>query len=264
MMGKKIHTTALVDAKAELADGVEVGPYAVIEAGVVIGEGTYVGPFCRLAGPTTIGAGNRFESHCAIGGPPQDLKYNGEPTRLEIGDRNTFREFVTFNRGTPGGGGVTTVASDGLFMAYTHVAHDCHVGSRVIFDNCATLAGHVDVGNDVTVGAFSAVHQFSRIGDYAFLGGFTTATKDCLPFMRTVGARPAKCYGPNTIGLERKGFSEERREALKKLWRVLRSPKLTTTQAVEKARAELAGQPDVDAVLAFIDGTRRGVILARD
>jgi UDP-N-acetylglucosamine acyltransferase len=194
MMGrKKIHTTALVDAKAELADGVEVGPYAVIEAGVVIGEGTFVGPFCRLAGPTTIGAGNRFESHCAIGGPPQDLKYNGEPTRLEIGDRNTFREFVTFNRGTPGGGGVTTVASDGLFMAYTHVAHDCHVGSRVIFDNCATLAGHVDVGNDVTVGAFSAVHQFSRIGDFAFLGGFTTATKDCLPFMRTVGARPARC-----------------------------------------------------------------------
>lgn len=263
-MGITIHKTALVDVKTELADGVEVGPYAVIEAGVVIGEGTFVGPFCRLTGLTTIGARNRFESHCSIGAPPQDLKYRDEPTRLEIGDGNTFREFVTFHRGTPGGGGITSVGSDGLYMAYSHVAHDCHVGSRVIFDNCATLAGHVEVGNDVTVGAFSAVHQFSRIGDYAFLGGFTTATKDCLPFMRTVGARPAKCYGPNTIGLERKGFSEERREALKKLWRILRSPKLTTTQAVEKARAELAGQPDVDAVLAFMAGSKRGVILARD
>lgn len=263
-MGTKIHATAVVDPRTVLADGVEVGPFAVIEAGVEIGEGTFVGPFCRLTGPTTIGMRNRFESHCAIGGPPQDLKYKGEPTRLEIGDGNTFREFVTFNRGTPGGGGVTTVGSDGLYMAYVHVAHDCHVGSRVIFDNCATLAGHVEVGNDATVGAFSAVHQFSRIGDHAFLGGFTTATKDCLPFMRTVGARPAKCFGPNTVGLERKGFSEERRAALKQLWRVLRSPKLTTTQAVEKARAELSGQPDVDAVLAFIAGSKRGVILARE
>ncbi|HPA80105.1 MAG TPA: acyl-ACP--UDP-N-acetylglucosamine O-acyltransferase [Thermoanaerobaculales bacterium] len=263
-MGISIHPTALVDAKAELADGVEVGPYAVIEAGVAVGEGTYVGPFCRLSGPTTIGARNRFESHCSIGSPPQDLKYHGEPTRLEIGDGNTFREFVTFNRGTVGGGGVTSVANDGLFMAYTHVAHDCHVGSRVIFDNCGTLAGHVDVGDDVVIGAFSAVHQFSRIGDHAFLGGFTTATKDCLPFMRTVGNRPAKCYGPNTIGLQRKGFSEDRLDALKKLWRILHNPKLTTTLAVERARAELSGQPDVDAVLAFIEGSQRGVILARD
>jgi UDP-N-acetylglucosamine acyltransferase len=264
MMGKTIHPTAIVDSKAEVADGVEVGPYAVIEAGVMLGEGTFVGPFCRLAGPTTIGARNRFESHCAIGGAPQDLKYNGEPTRLEIGDGNTFREFVTFNRGTPGGGGVTRVGSDSLFMAYTHVAHDCNIGSRTIFDNCATLAGHVDVGNDATIGAFSAVHQFSRIGDYAFLGGFTTATKDCLPFMRTVGARPARCFGPNTVGLERKGFSEERRAALKQLWRILHNPKLTTTQAIERVRAELAGQQDVDAVLAFIEGSKRGVILARE
>jgi len=262
-MATTVHPTAIVDPAAELADGVQVGPYAVIEAGVRIGDGTVVGPFCRLTGDTTIGARNRFESHCSIGAPPQDLKYGGEPTRLVIGDGNTFREFVTFHRGTPGGGGVTTVGSDSLFMAYTHVAHDCHVGSRVIFDNCGTLAGHVDVGDDVTIGAFSAVHQFCRGGDHASLGGFTVATKDCLPFMKTVGGRPARCYGPNTIGLERKGFSEDRRAALKQLWRLFHNPKMTTTEALERARTELAGHEDVDAVLQFIEASKRGVILSR-
>lgn len=262
-MAAKIHPTAIVDPGAELADGVEVGAYAVIESDVTIGDGTVVGPFCRLTGDTTIGNHNRFESHCSIGAPPQDLKYRGEPTRLVIGNGNTFREFVTFHRGTPGGGGVTRVGDDGLFMAYTHVAHDCHVGSRVIFDNCGTLAGHVEVGDDATIGAFSAVHQFSRVGRHAFLGGYTVATKDCLPFMKTVGGRPARCYGPNTIGLERKGFTEDRRASLKQLWRLLHNPKLTTADALERARSELAGQQDVEAVLDFIDSSKRGVILSR-
>jgi len=263
-MTQRINPTAIVDSSAELADGVTVGAYSVIEAGVVIGADCEIGPFCRFASGTSVGERNRFESHCSVGAPPQDLKYRGEPTRLEIGHDNWVREFVTLHRGTPGGGGVTRIGDSGLFMAYAHVAHDCRVGSNTIFANSAALAGHVEVGDFATIGALSAVHQFSRVGRHAFLGGFTGANKDCLPFMRTVGARPAKCYGPNTIGLERKGFSEERRAALKQLWRVLRSPKLTTTQAVEQARAELAGQQDVDAVLAFIAGSKRGVILARD
>jgi UDP-N-acetylglucosamine acyltransferase len=261
-MSTQIHATAIVDPKAELADDVVVGPYAIIDGNVSIGSGCVVGPHCRITGWTTIGARNRFESHCSIGAPPQDLKYAGEKTLLEIGDGNTFREFVTMHRGTPGGGGVTRIGNDSLFMAYVHVAHDCMVGSRTIFANAATLAGHVEVGDHATIGALSAVHQFSRVGVHAFLGGFTGANKDCLPFMNTTGNRPPKCYGPNTIGLERKGFSEESRKALKQLWRLFHSRKMTTTEALAKAKAELAGQPEVDIVLEFIESSKRGVILA--
>lgn len=260
-MGAAIHPTAIVDPEATLADDVTVGPYTVIEAGVVIGEGCRIGPFCRFGSGTSVGARNRFESHCSVGAPPQDLKYRGEPTRLEIGEDNVFREFITLHRGTPGGGGVTRIGDGSLFMAYAHVAHDCRVGSRTIFANNATLAGHVEVGDDATVGALSAVHQYSRVGPHAFLGGFTGANKDCLPYMSTVGNRPPKCYGPNTIGLERKGFSEESRQALKQLWRILRDPKLNTSQAVARIGQELGGQTEVDVVLAFIESSERGFIL---
>ncbi len=261
-MSTTIHPTAIVDPKAKLADGVVVEPYAIIDGQVEIGRDCLVGPYSRITGWTTIGAENRFESHCSIGAQPQDLKYAGEKTLLEIGDGNTFREFVTIHRGTPGGGGITRIGHSSLFMAYAHIAHDCIVGSQTIFANAATLAGHVEVQDQATIGAFSAIHQFSRIGQYAFLGGFTAANKDCLPFMNTTGGRPAKCYGPNTIGLERKGFSEESSKALKQLWRYLRSSKMTTTEALEKARVELAGQPEVDIVLEFIDSSERGVVLA--
>lgn len=260
-MAGGIHPTAVVDAGAEIGDGVSVGPYTVIEADVVIGVDCEVGPFCRFGSGTAVGARNRFESHCSVGAPPQDLKYAGEATRLEIGNENVFREFVTLHRGTPGGGGLTRIGDKSLFMAYVHVAHDCQVGSQTIFANNATLAGHVQVGDFSTIGAISAIHQFSRVGVHAFLGGFTAANKDCLPFMSTVGNRPPKCYGPNTIGLERKGFSPESRRALKQLWRFLRDPKLTTTQAIEKAREELGGQKEVDLVLEFIDSSERGLIL---
>jgi len=260
-MSNTIHPSAVIDSNAKLADGVVVGPFVVIDGNVEIGPDTEVGPHCRITGWTTIGSGNRFESHCSIGAPPQDLKYAGEETHLEIGNGNTFREFVTIHRGTPGGGGLTTLGDSSLFMAYVHVAHDCHVGSNTIFANAATLAGHVEVGDHATIGAISAIHQFSRVGPYAFLGGFTAAAKDCLPYMNTTGNRPPKCYGPNTIGLERKGFSEESRDALKQLWRLLRNKKLTTTEAVEKAQTELAGQPEVDVVLEFITSSQRGVVL---
>jgi UDP-N-acetylglucosamine acyltransferase len=260
-MSARIHATAVVDSSAQLAESVTIGPYTVIEADVIIGPDCEIGPFCRFGSGTTVGERNRFESHCSVGAPPQDLKYSGERTRLEIGHDNWFREFVTLHRGTSGGGGITRIGDSSLFMAYAHVAHDCRVGSQTIFANNATLAGHVHVADFATIGALSAVHQFSRVGRHAFLGGFTGANKDCLPYMSTVGNRPPKCYGPNTIGLERKGFSEERRQALKRLWRLLGSSKLNTSQAIERAHAELGGQEDVDHVLEFIASSERGVIL---
>ncbi|MCU0232535.1 MAG: acyl-ACP--UDP-N-acetylglucosamine O-acyltransferase [Thermoanaerobaculales bacterium] len=260
-MGVRIHPTAVVDPAARLGDGVTVGAYTVIEAGVAIGADCEIGPFCRFASGASVGDRNRFESHCSIGAPPQDLKFAGEATRLEIGNDNWVREFVTLHRGTPGGGGLTRIGDKNLFMAYAHVAHDCRVGSHTIFANSGTLAGHVEVGDFATIGALSAVHQFTRVGQHAFLGGFTGANKDCLPFMSTVGNRPAKCYGPNVIGLERKGFSEDRRAALKQAWRLLHNPRLNTTQALAAIREELGGQPDVASLLDFIAGSKRGVIL---
>jgi len=260
-MSTTIHSTAIIAAEAAIADGVEIGPYTVIEGDVSIGADCRIGPFCRFGNGTVVGARNRFESHCSVGAPPQDLKYAGEATRLEIGDENVFREFVTLHRGTPGGGGLTRIGDKSLFMAYSHVAHDCLVGSSTIFANSATLAGHVEVGDGATVGAFSAIHQFSRVGAHAFLGAFTAANKDCLPYMSTVGNRPPKCYGPNTIGLERKGFSVESRKALKRAWRLLRDPKLNTSQAVERIREELGGVEEVDFVVEFIESSERGVIL---
>jgi UDP-N-acetylglucosamine acyltransferase len=257
----KIHPTAIVDPQAQLGDGTVVGPYTVIEGDVVIGADCEIGPFCRFGSGTAIGSRNRFESHCSIGAPPQDLKFAGEATRLEIGDENVFREFVTFHRGTPGGGGLTSIRDNNLFMAYVHVAHDCHVGSGTIFANCATLAGHVEVGDQSHVGAITAIHQFCRVGQHAFIGAFTASAKDCLPYMNTTGNRPPRCYGPNTIGLERKGFSPERRKSLKDLWRILRNPKLNTSQALERIRDELGGQEDVEAVLQFIESSERGVVL---
>ncbi len=257
-----IHPTAVIDPQAEIAGDAEIGPYVVIGADVVIGPECRVGPFCHFAGPTLVSPGNTFVSHCSVGAPPQDLSYRGEPTRLEIGPGNTFREYVNLDRGSVKGGGVTRIGGYGLYMVGSHVAHDCQVGDHVIFANHATLAGHVEVGNFASIGAYSAVHQFCRVGEHAFLGGFTVATKDCLPYMKTVGGRPARCFGPNTIGLERKGFSREAREALKRAWRFLHSPKLTTTEAIARIQAELAGQAEIDRLLAFMAGSQRGVILS--
>lgn len=263
MVDRRIHPTAIVHPRAELGGDIEIGPYTIIEEGVELGDGCKVGPFSRLTGLTRIGPGNVFESHCSVGAPPQDLKYGGEPTRLVIGSNNVFREFVTLHRGTPGGGGITSIGDDGLFMAYVHIAHDCRIGDSTIFANGATLAGHVEVGDRTTIGAFSAVHQFCRVGDYAFLGGFTVATKDCLPFMKTVGSRPARCFGPNTIGLERLGFEPEERSALKAAWRLLHNPKQPTSEALVQMETQLGDRPEVRTLLEFIHGSQRGVILSR-
>ncbi|MCG6964104.1 MAG: acyl-ACP--UDP-N-acetylglucosamine O-acyltransferase [Acidobacteria bacterium] len=259
----RIHPTAVIHPQAELGNDVEIGPYTVIEEGVELGDGCRVGPFSRLTGLTQIGPKNVFESHCSVGAPPQDLKYGGEPTRLIIGSNNVFREFVTLHRGTPGGGAVTRIGDDGLYMAYVHIAHDCQIGRSTIFANGATLAGHVEVGDRATIGAFSAVHQFCRVGDYAFLGGFTVATKDCLPFMKTVGSRPARCFGPNTIGLERLGFAPDQRLALKAAWRLLHNPKLPTGEALAQVEDQLGEQREIKVLLEFIHSSHRGVILSR-
>ena len=258
----RIHPTAVIDPRAVLAEDVEIGPFVVIEGQVELGAGCVVGPFCRFDGPARIAEGNRFVSHASIGALPQDLKYKGDPTRVEIGPGNLFREFVTVHRGTPGGGGVTRLAGHGLYMVGSHIAHDCQVGDSVIFANNGTLAGHVHVGDHATVGALTAVHQFCFVGEYAYIGGGTIATKDCLPFMKTVGSRPARCFGPNTVGLERKGFSADRLEALKNAWRLLHNSKLTTSEAVARIEVELAGAPDAVRLVEFIRASKRGVVLA--
>lgn len=259
MTAARIHPTAVVDPGAELADGVVVAPHAVIGAEVEVGEGTEVGAGAQLQGPARIGRGNRIFPHACLGFDPQDLKFGGERTRLEIGDRNHFREFVTVHRGTGQGGGLTSIGSDGLFMAYSHVAHDCRVGDRVIFANGATLAGHVEVGDDATIGAFSAVHQHCRVGRHGYIGGFSVVVQDALPFVKTVGHKPA-CYGLNRVGLERKGFDEETLRRLHAAVRALTRSGLNTAQALAVLRAEHAGHPDVDYLISFVESSRRGVI----
>jgi UDP-N-acetylglucosamine acyltransferase len=255
-----IAESAVVSSDVVLAPDVVVGPYAIIGPHVTIGAGTVIGPHVRIEGPTRIGERNRFIGQSSIGTEPQDLKYRGEKTELRIGNENVFREFVTINRGTTGGGGVTTIGSSNFFMAYAHVAHDCHVGSNTIFANNATLAGHVEVGDFATVGAFSAVHQFCKVGDHAFIGGGSICTQDVLPYVKTVGNRPAKTYGINTIGLERKGFSKETIEALQRAYRLLTRSKLPLQQALERIETELGSSAEVREFAEFIRTSHRGVI----
>ncbi len=255
-----IAETAIISNDASLASDVEVGPYAVIGPHVTIGAGSVIGPHMRIEGPTTIGERNHFLGQASIGTQPQDLKFRGERTELRIGNENTFREFVTINRGTTGGGGITTIGSHNFFMAYSHVAHDCHIGSNTIFANNATLAGHVEVGDFVTVGAFSAVHQFCSVGDHAFIGGGSICTQDVLPFVKTVGNRPAKTYGVNTIGLERKGFQKETIEALQRAYRILTRSKLRLQDALDRIEAELGFHSEVRYFAEFVRNSKRGVI----
>jgi UDP-N-acetylglucosamine acyltransferase len=257
----QIHPTAIVHDAASLAEDVEVGPFSIVGEGVTIGAGTRLGPHTTVEGPTTIGERNFFHGHSSIGTPPQDLKYHGERTELVVGNDNTFREFVTLNRGTVGGGGLTSMGSHNFLMAYAHVAHDSHVGSHVIFANAGTLAGHVDVGDYATIGAFSAIHQFCRVGEHAFIGGFTVATQDVLPFVKTVGSRPAKTYGINTIGLRRKGFSDETIVALERAYRILIRSKLKLDEALRRIDEELSPHfPEARYLVEYVRGSQRGIV----
>ncbi len=213
-----------------------------------------------MEGPSKIGADNGFFPFSSIGLAPQDITYAGEPTQLEIGDHNQIREFVTINRGTVKGGGVTRVGNHNLIMAYTHVAHDCVVGDRVILANAATLGGHVTVEDWAVVGAMCPVHQYVRIGAHSYVGGGTTITKDVLPFSKTVAARDTHAYGLNTLGLERRGFSKERIRKIHHAYKVLLASKLNTSQALKMLKAEPDGGTDVEMLIRFIESSERGVI----
>lgn len=259
-METSIHPTAVIDSGARLGQGVRIGPFAVVGPDVEIGDESVLDAHAVIAGPTRLGRGNRVYSGAHIGFDPQDLKFTGEEVHLEVGDRNHFREGCTVHRGTGKGGGITRVGSDNLFMVGAHVAHDCQVGNRTIFANNGTLAGHVIVDDDAVIGAFSSVHQFCRVGRYAYIGGYSVLTQDVLPFVKTVGTKPA-VYGLNRIGLERKGFDAETLKILERAFRILTRSKLSVKSALEKLREELAGQnPQVDYLIDFVASAERGVI----
>jgi len=253
-----IHPTAIVDPGAEIAAGVRIGPYSVVGAGVVIGEDTELQHHVTVMGPTRLGRGNTLFAYCSIGQKTQDLKYSGEPTSLEIGDGNTFREFCTVNRGTLPGT-KTVVGNGGNFLAYSHIAHDCVVGNQVVFSNNGTLAGHVTVGDGAIIGGLTAIHQFCRVGRHAITGGCSKIVQDIPPFMIADG-NPAEVRGVNSIGLERAGFSSDSIRALKEAYRLLYRGKLNANQAVEAIRREIAGVPEIEELCTFIETSRRGII----
>jgi UDP-N-acetylglucosamine acyltransferase len=256
-----IHPTAIVHPSAQIGAGTVIGPYVTIGERVRIGRDCRIGASCVIDGVTEIGDGNEIFPMTSIGLVPQDLKFGGEPTRVVIGDRNVIREFVTIHRGTAGGGGLTSIGSRNLLMAYTHIAHDCHIGNETIFGNAATLAGHVEVQDFANIGAFSGVHQFCRVGKYAFIGGYSVVTKDALPFAKTVGNR-ARIYGINTIGLIRRGFSQETLAKLRRAHRVLLHA--NTSRAVAQIERDPGLQsPEVRYVVDFIRSSKRGVGLRR-
>lgn len=258
--GGVIHPTAIVDPKAQIPASSKIGPFCVIGADVVLGEECELLSHVVLGGPMRMGRNNRVFPFTTLGLEPQDLKFKGERTQLEIGDNNVIRESVTIHRGTPGGGGVTRIGSNCLVMAYVHIAHDCLIGNNVIMANAATLAGHVTVQDNAAVGALCPVHQYVRIGAHSYIGGGTTITRDVLPFSRTSAAREAKAYGINSVGLERKGFSKERIQKIHHAYRVLLNSKLNTSQALEKLRSEADRGEDVEMLIRFIEGSERGVI----
>ena len=256
-----IHPTAVIDKSCEISSEAHIGPYCVIGPQTRIGAGCVLDSHINIYGWTTIGERCRFYSHGSIGTDPQDLKYEGETTYLKIGSENVFREFVSLNRGTVGGHGITVIGNNNFFMAYSHIAHDCQVGNNIIMANAATLAGHVTVRDHATVGAFSAVHQFCRVGSYAFIGGFSVVTRDALPFIRTVGERnQAKIYGINTIGLQRKGFSEECIEELKQVYRICFRSKMNTGEALAKVKETSWISPEVSTLVEFMESSERGFI----
>jgi len=260
MTVQEIHGQAVVAASARLGMGVKIGAYAVIGEDVTLGEGCVVHPHAMIAGPSKFGRENTFHPYSVIGGDPQDVTFRGERTELVCGDKNTFREHVTISRGTAKGGGVTRVGSGNWFLASSHVGHDCQVGSNTLFVNGAVLAGHVMVDDFATIGAFSPVHQFCRVGCYAYVGAGTVITQDVPPFSLIVTERETKCYGANTIGLERKGFSPERIKALQQAFRWLTRSKLNTSQAVARMRAEIPDSEDVRELVRFIETAQRGIV----
>lgn len=260
MSKPEIHPQAAVAPGAKLGAGVKIGPFASVGEGVELGESCVVHPHAVVQGPSRFGRGNVFHPFCVIGGDPQDYTYAGEPTELQAGEGNIFREYVTVSRGTKKGGGVTRIGDRNFFLAYTHIGHDCVIGNNVLFVNAATLAGHVTIEDFATVGALSPVHQFCRIGRHAYIGACTVITQDVLPFSLVVTERGTRTFGINAIGLERKGFSEERRKTLQRAFRVLLRSKRNTSQALEEMRKSFGDSDDVREVIRFVESSERGIV----
>lgn len=255
-----IHPSAIVDPAASVPASCTVGPFCTIGAGVELGESCELISHVVIGGTAKIGSHNRFFPFCAVAGEPQDVTYAGEKTRLEMGDHNVIRECVTISRGTVKGGGVTRIGSHTLIMTSAHVGHDCFIGDHAMLINLATLAGHVTVDEWAVVGAFSSVHQFTRVGAHAYIGGGTIVTKDVLPFAKVSAPREARTFGLNAVGLERRGFTRERIQKIHHAFRVLFNSKLNTTQALEQLQAEGDQGEDVAMLVRFITESQRGVI----
>ena len=258
MSDLQIHPTAIIDPAAQIGSGSVIGPYCVLGSDVMIGEGCWLQHHVTLCGPMRAGARNKFYAYCSIGQQTQDLKYRGEPTYLEIGDENTFREFVTVNRSTTAEGR-TRIGNRGNFLAYSHIGHDCQVGNEVIFSNNGTLAGHVHVGDNAVMGGLTAVHQFCRIGRFAITGGCSKIVQDVPPFMIADG-NPAEIRGINQIGLERKNFPNETIKLIKDAFRLIYRSKLNTAQAIEAIQRELSQTDEIRQIVEFIESSERGIV----
>jgi UDP-N-acetylglucosamine acyltransferase len=254
-----VHPTAVIDASVELGADVVIGPYAVVGPNVTIGAGTRLGPHVLVERDTVIGERCEIHKGAVLGSDPQDLKYAGEPTQLIVGDRTVIREYCTLNRGTSAHQ-KTEVGSDCLFMAYVHVAHDCVIGDRVILANAVNMGGHVEIEEWAIVGGVTAIHQFVRIGAHAFVGGASRVSKDIPPYVKASGS-PIELFGLNSVGLQRRGFPDEVRRELKRLYRLFFNSSLNVSQALAQARLELAPHPEVERFLAFIERSERGITL---
>ncbi|HEY6266435.1 MAG TPA: acyl-ACP--UDP-N-acetylglucosamine O-acyltransferase [Candidatus Acidoferrum sp.] len=260
MTKSEIHPQAIVAASAKLGEGVQVGAHAVVGEEVELGDGCVVRAHAVVQGPSKFGKNNVFHAFSVVGGDPQDYTFRNERTELVAGDGNIFREYVTVSRGTQKGGGKTSLGDENFFLAYSHVGHDCVIGSHTLFVNGATLAGHVTVEDFATIGAFCPVHQFCRIGRYAYVGASTVVTQDVPPFSKIVTERETKSFGVNAIGLERKGFSPKRLRTLKQAYRLLLRSKLNTSQALAEMRKTLADSPDVQELIQFVESAERGIV----
>ncbi len=255
----KIHPTAIIHPKASLDHDVEIGPFCVVGEHVVIGKGSRLLSHAIIDGWTEIGERNEVHPFASIGGPPQHLGYKGEPTKVVIGHDNIIREYVTINRGTTQGGGVTSLGSKGILMAYVHVAHDCRLGDHIIMANAASLAGHIIIGDHAVIGGLTGVLQFVRIGDYVMVGGCCAIGQDIPPFAFAAGGYRAHLYGLNSVGLQRHGFSVDRIALLKKAFDLLFRSGHRTAEAIRLAKKEFKGQADVAKILTFMEGTKRGI-----
>jgi len=254
-----IDVRAVISPRAQLAADVDVGPFSVIGADVEIGPGTWVGPHAVINGPTRIGAGNKIFQFASLGDAPQDKKYQGEPTRLDIGDRNVFRECVTVNRGTTHGAGVTRIGDDNLLMAYAHVAHDCQLGDKIVMSNCATLGGHVEIGDWVIMGGLSAVHQFTKVGAHCFIANNAAVTRDVPPYVMAVG-QPAEPHSVNSEGLKRRGFTAEQILNIRRGYRLLYRSGLKLKAALEQLETVAVTQPEIRPFVEFIKRSERSIV----